>query len=75
MTQKLGIDVKKVKLDAALLRVDGKYQPKVFSNNTAGFKSLLQWKETNVATSIAGVHACIEATGAYHEDLTLFLLD
>jgi transposase len=75
MTHKLGIDVSKVKLDAALLKVDGKYRSKVFSNNTAGFKSLLLWIETNVAAGIAGVHICMEATGAYHEDLALFLSD
>ena len=73
MTHKLGIDVSKVKLDAALLKVDGKYRSKVFSNNMAGFKNLLLWIETNVATGIAGVHICMEATGAYHEDLALFL--
>jgi transposase len=59
MNQKLGIDASKVKLDAALLKVDGKYRCKVFSKDTAGFKSLLLRIETNVAT------------GAYHEDLAL----
>jgi len=75
MNYKLGIDVSKAKLDVALLKADGKYRSKVFGNDAAGFKNLLLWIETNVPTGKADVHICMEATGAYHEALALFLHD
>ncbi len=75
MNYKLGIDVSKVKLDVALLKADGKYRSKVFGNDAAGFKNLLLWIETNVPAGKADVHVCMEATGAYHEALALFLHD
>ncbi len=75
MTCKLGIDVSKAKLDAALLKADGKYRSKVFSNDTPGFNALLQWIQTNVLAGKADVHVCMEATGSYHEALALFLSD
>ncbi len=75
MTFKLGIDVSKAKLDVALLKADGKYRSKVFANDTAGFQSLLLWIEANVPGTKADIHVCMEATGAYHEALALFLHD
>lgn len=75
MTYKLGIDVSKAKLDVALLNADAKYRSKVFSNDAAGFKSLLQWIDIHVPTGKAEVHVCMEATGSYHEALALFLSD
>jgi len=75
MTYALGIDVSKAKLDAALLKADGKYRSKVFSNDRADFKGLLQWIAANVPTGKADVHVCMEATGSYHEALALFLSD
>ena len=75
MTYQLGIDVSKAKLDAALLKTDGKYRSKVFSNDMAGFRGLLLWIEANVPTGKADMHVCMEATGSYHEALALFLSD
>ena len=75
MIHKLGIDISKAKLDAALLKPDGKYRSKVFPNDATGFKSLLQWLDTHVPSGKAEVHACMEATGGYHEALALFLSD
>ena len=75
MTYALGIDVSKAKLAAALLKADGKYRSKVFSNDMADFKGLLQWIAANVPTGKADVHVCMEATGSYHEALALFLSD
>lgn len=75
MTYMLGIDVSKAKLDVALLKTDGKYRSKVFSNDTAGFKDLLLWIQANVPTGKADVHVCMEATGSYHEALALFMSD
>jgi transposase len=72
---KLGVDVSKAKFDVALL-VDGKkYRSKVFSNDPAGFAALLEWIGSNVQGGLPNVHVCMEATGAYHESLALFLHD
>jgi len=73
----MGVDVSKAKLDAALLKPDGKYRSKVFSNNQAGFKDLLQWIKIHVAPQQPEVQlqVCMEATGSYHEALAYFLVD
>ncbi len=57
----------------ALLLPTGKYRSKALSNDGAGFKALLQWLDSAVAQGHASVHVCMEATGAYHEDLALWL--
>jgi transposase len=69
----VGVDVSKAKLDVALLKLQGKYRSKVFSNDQPGFKALLHWLDTQMPDGHAGVHVCMEATGAYHEALALFL--
>ncbi len=66
----LGIDCAKAKFDVALL-VDNKYKTKVFANDAHGFSELHKWLSEKVD---APVHACMEATGAYHEALALFLV-
>lgn len=71
----VGVDVSKAKLDAALLKADGKYRCKVFPNDTAGFQHLLQWIQANVSDSKVEVQVCMEATGSYHEALALHLFD
>ncbi len=73
MTTYVGIDVAKKKFDVALLLPTGKYRSKALSNDGAGFKALLQWLDSAVAQGHASVHVCMEATGAYHEDLALWL--
>lgn len=77
MIWSIGVDVSKVKLDAALLKPDGKYRSKVFTNDAPGFQHLLQWIQTNVPLDQAGLQlkVCMEATGSYHEALALFLVD
>lgn len=67
----LGIDVSKAKLDCVWLRdpVNLKIKSKVFANQPAGHRALLDWalKQTGVA---AGELRCmLEATGIYHEGL------
>lgn len=71
----LGVDVSKVKLDVALLLPTGKYRSKVFANDLQGFNSLLQWLQANATGGFVAVHACMEATGIYHEALACFLHD
>lgn len=75
MPLKVGVDVSKAKLDVALLTANGKFRTKVFANDLAGFKSLLQWLTTHLPEGHDGVHVCMEATGSYHEALALFLHD
>lgn len=75
MTCKVGVDISKMKLDAAWLRADGKYRSKVFPNNASGFAALLGWLDSNLPEGKAAAQVCMEATGPYHEGLALFLHD
>ena len=68
----LGIDVAKAKLDTALRLPNGKFRSKVVSNTPDGFKTLSEWLQKQGADS---VHACMEATGIYHESAAEFLAD
>jgi transposase len=72
---KLGVDISKAKFDVALLLEGKKYRSKVFSNDAAGFRALLEWIESNVPGGQGDVHVCMEATGSYHEGLALFVHD
>ena len=74
MKSKLGVDVSKSKFDVALLLDGKKYRSKVFGNDPAGFRALLEWIRSNVGEQ-GNVHVCMEATGVYHENLALFLHD
>ena len=65
----LGIDIAKQKFDVALL-VDGKTRPKACRNSAEGFETLRLWL---VKQGAQVVHACMEATGNYGEDLAIFL--
>ena len=65
----LGIDIAKQKFDAALL-VDGKTKHKTCKNSVEGFETLMLWLEKQ---GIQKVHACLEATGNYGEDLAIYL--
>jgi transposase len=65
----LGIDIAKQKFDAALL-VDGKTKHKACKNSAEGFETLMLWLEKQ---GIRKVHACLEATGNYGEDLAIYL--
>jgi transposase len=71
----VGVDVSKAKLDVALLNAQGKFRSKVFNNDLSGFKALLLWLSAQVPDEHGGAHVCMEATGAYHEALALFLHD
>lgn len=75
MSSVLGVDVSKAKLDAALLGESGKYRSKVVPNTPAGFEALRQWLQAQLPEGLASVHVCMEATGAYHEALALYLHD
>jgi len=67
----LGIDVAKQKFDAALL-ANGKTRHKACKNSAEGFEALTLWLEKQ---GVEKVHACLEATGSYGEDLAVYLHD
>lgn len=66
----LGIDISKLKFDAALLRDNGKFKHHVFFNTPAGFLQLSAWLEKR---KVERVHACLEATGTYSEAVATYL--
>ena len=65
----MGIDIAKQKFDVALL-LDGKTKHKTCKNSAKGFETLMVWLEKQ---GIQKVHACLEATGNYGEDLAIYL--
>ena len=75
MSSVLGVDVSKAKLDVALLGENDKYRSKVVPNTRAGFELLRQWLQAQLPQDLSSLHVCMEATGAYHEPLALYLHD
>lgn len=67
----LGIDISKMKFDVALLR-DNDCQVATFTNDQRGYAKLTSWLKNRDAGRL---HACLEATGSYGEDLALFLYE
>lgn len=64
----LGIDIAKHKFDVVLL-VGDRERHKVFENNEVGFAALMTW----LGDQAGSLHACMEATGSYGDDLALYL--
>ncbi len=67
----LGIDIGKQKFEVLLL-VNGKAKSKSVKNSKEGFAILSQWLNKHGAGL---VHACMEATGNYGDELALYLHD
>lgn len=67
----LGIDVSKLKLDVALM-FEEKTLTRKFDNSLKGFKLLQGWL---TSLHIEKVHACLEATGTYGQELAEFLYE
>lgn len=65
----LGIDVSKAKVDVAL-SVTQKFRTKVFDNSPKGYAELDIWLQRY---GVQQVHACMEATHVYWEELALHL--
>lgn len=65
----VGIDVAKSSFDAVLLVSDQRFH-QVFANNAKGFTNLTSWLRQK---GLEPVHACLEATGVYGEDLAEYL--
>ena len=68
-TPMLGIDISKSKFDVALLQME-QYQLATFDNDAQGFEKLRRWLRKRHVTQL---HACLEATGAYGDELALYL--
>lgn len=71
----LGIDVSKSKFDVALISdsfEDGSIARSTFRNNSEGFSKLMRWLNQRTKGE---VHACMEATGTYHEAVARFLVE
>lgn len=66
----LGIDISKATLDVELVRPEQGRQRARYANSQAGFKQLEKWLRTQTA---GRVHACLEATGLYGDEVALFL--
>ena len=65
----LGIDIAKAKFDVALMKAN-KVKYKKFNNSIRGFYELDGWLKKN---QVSGLHACMEATSNYGEQLALHL--
>ncbi|MCK9357762.1 MAG: IS110 family transposase [Dehalococcoidia bacterium] len=65
----VGIDIAKKKFDVTLL-VEGKEKSGAFQNTPEGFTMFARWLERYGS---GHVHACMEATGTYGDDLALYL--
>lgn len=72
----LGIDVAKAKLDCCLLlnEAGSKRKTKVVPNSKAGIAALLEWTTKHEAL-ISDLHIIMEATGVYHEQSALLLVE
>ena len=68
----LGIDIAKLKFDVCLIKPAGRAKHKVFANTRHGFEQLVRWLDSHQVTDL---HACLEATGTYGEQLALFLFE
>lgn len=69
----LGIDISKLKFDAALLiPKNNKFKNKKFDNNQDGFNALVDWLNQN---KVKNLSVCMEATGIYGEALAVYLYD
>lgn len=72
----IGIDFSKKKFDASMFE-SGKPQEQkheVFENNGSGFKSLLDWVQSNSSVASSQWLFCGEHTGLYSLSLSLFLV-
>jgi transposase len=70
MLPSLGIDISKTNFHVELSLSDNKLRHRKFANRKDGFAELAAWLTKHKTQP---VHACMEATGPYSEDLALYL--
>lgn len=68
----LGIDISKETIDVALLVGHDTYKTGKFRNSQYGFRRLHTWLKNREVESL---HACMEATGRYGNNLAAFLIE
>lgn len=68
----VGIDIAKLKFDAAL-SVGSKWRSRVFDNNATGFAACLKWAQSLAGSKV--LHVCMEATGIYYEALAVYFVE
>jgi transposase len=66
----LGVDIGKADFHCALVGEDGKPKAQSFPNSQVGFERLRKWLMNR---KVERVHACMEATGGWSEELAFFL--
>lgn len=73
MTLYLGIDIAKDTFTIALFREEERLGQGEFANTSTGFKQLHTYLKKRIKAET--LHACLEATGYYGDELARFLLD
>ena len=68
----LGIDIAKASYQVSLKRPDGKGRQKSVRNTPAGHAALVDWLQRQASEP---VHACLESTGTYGEDVATALVE
>lgn len=68
----LGLDISKNEVHASLLGDDIRPAKHSFANNPRGHEQLLKWLQNR---DVAHVHACLEATGGFGEELAIALCE
>jgi transposase len=68
----LGIDIAKASYQVSLKRPDGKRRQKSVRNSPAGHATLIEWVHRHAGEP---VHACLESTGTYAEDVATALVE
>jgi transposase len=66
----LGIDISKATFDTALSADNETFVAGTFDNSSQGFRALKKWLRKQ---GVHELHACLEATGRYGEELAYFL--
>lgn len=66
----VGVDIAKLKFDAAVLLPNQKYKTKKFANTPAGCREFIHW-----LSRFGDCHVCMEATGSYSTELATALSD
>lgn len=67
----LGIDIAKKTFDATLIKPSDEHRHRHFENNQPGYEQLQQWL---VKQGVQELHACMEATNIYWEELAQYLV-
>jgi len=68
----LGLDLAKGSFESLVIKADGQRQTEQFANNRQGYEQLQDWM---LKQGVEQVHACMEATNIYWEELAYYLVE